>query len=80
MAFTYGLAVFLVYPLRYRASVVYVPRPLPEKVLAAIERHRVTSLYSVPTSYRQLLDAMADFDITSVRKCSSSGENLQTLV
>jgi len=78
MAFTYGLAVFLVYPLRYRASVVYVPRPLPEKVLAAIERHRVTSLYSVPTSYRQLLDAMADFDITSVRKCSSSGENLQT--
>ena len=78
MAFTYGLAVFLIYPLRYRASVVYVPRPIPEKVLAAIERHSVTSLYSVPTSYRQLLDAMDTFDIGSVRKCSSSGENLQT--
>ncbi|MDH4109930.1 MAG: AMP-binding protein [Gammaproteobacteria bacterium] len=78
MAFTYGLAVFLVYPLRYRATVVYVPRPIPEKVLEAIERHGVTSLYSVPTSYRQLLDAMEGFDISSVRKCSSSGENLQT--
>jgi 2-aminobenzoate-CoA ligase len=78
MAFTYGLGVFLVYPLRYRASVVYVPRPMPEKVLTAIERHKVTSLYSVPTSYRQLLDAMGDADIRSVRKCSSSGENLQT--
>lgn len=78
MAFTYGLGVFLVYPLRYRASVVYVPRPMPEKVLTAIERHKVTSLYSVPTSYRQLLDAMGDADVSSVRKCSSSGENLQT--
>jgi 2-aminobenzoate-CoA ligase len=78
MAFTYGLGVFLVYPLRYRASVVYVPRPIPEKVLTAIERHKVTSLYCVPTSYRQLLDAMGDADVSSVRKCSSSGESLPT--
>jgi 2-aminobenzoate-CoA ligase len=78
MAFTYGLAAFLIYPLRYRATVVYVPRPAPEYVLAAIEKHRVTSLYCVPTSYRQMLDGIDQFNIGSLRKCASSGENLQT--
>jgi 2-aminobenzoate-CoA ligase len=78
MAFTYGLAAFLIYPLRYRATVVYVPRPTPEFVLRAVEQHRVTSLYCVPTSYRQLLDGLDQYDIGSLRKCASSGENLQT--
>lgn len=78
MAFTYGLAAFLIYPLRYRATVVYVPRPTPEYVLRAIEEHKVTSLYCVPTSYRQLLDGMDQYDTGSLRKCASSGENLQT--
>lgn len=78
MAFTYGLAVFLIYPLRYRATVVYVRRPMPEHILRAVEQHRVTSLYGVPTSYRQLLEGLDQFDIGSVRKCASSGENLQT--
>ena len=78
MAFTYGLAAFLIYPLRYRATVVYIPRPTPEYVLGAIEQHRVTSLYCVPTSYRQMLDGLDQFDISSLRKCASSGENLQT--
>jgi len=78
MAFTYGLAAFLIYPLRYRATVVYVPRPSPECVLSAIEQYRVTSLYCVPTSYRQMLDGIDQFDVSSLRKCASSGENLQT--
>jgi 2-aminobenzoate-CoA ligase len=78
MAFTYGLGAFLIYPLRYRATVVYVTRPSPECVLSAIERHRVTSLYCVPTSYRQMLDGLDQYDVSSLRKCASSGENLQT--
>lgn len=77
LAFTYGLAVFLIYPLRYRASVVYLPRPTPDRILGAVERHRVTSLYCVPTSYRQMLEGLDQFDIRSLRKCASSGENMQ---
>lgn len=77
MAFTYGLAVLLIYPLRYRATVALVPRPTPENILHAIEQHRVTSLYCVPTSYNQLLGEINKFDISSLRKCASSGENLQ---
>jgi 2-aminobenzoate-CoA ligase len=78
MAFAYGLGTLLVYPLRYRATVVYVPRPTAEYVLGAVERHRITSLYCVPTSYRQMLDEIHRFDVGSLRKCASSGENLQT--
>jgi 2-aminobenzoate-CoA ligase len=77
MAFTYGLAAFLIYPLRYRATVVYISRPSPEYVLGAVQQHRVSSLYCVPTSYRQMLDGLDQFDISSLRKCASSGENLQ---
>ncbi|MEE8344369.1 MAG: AMP-binding protein [Woeseiaceae bacterium] len=78
MAFTYGLAVLLIYPLRFRATVVIVPRPTPDQILCAVEQYRVTSLYCVPTSFRQMLDGLDQFDISSLRKCASSGENLQT--
>ncbi|OGA41079.1 MAG: 2-aminobenzoate-CoA ligase [Betaproteobacteria bacterium RIFCSPLOWO2_12_FULL_65_110] len=77
MAFTYGLAVLLVFPLRFRATVVIVPRPTPQQILAAVERYRVTSLYGVPTAFNQMLDGLDQFDISSLRKCASSGENLQ---
>ena len=78
MAFTYGLAAFLIYPLRYRASVVLVPRPTPDYLLHAIDRYKVNSLYCVPTSYYQMLGELDKCDISSLRKCASAGENLQT--
>ncbi len=77
LAFTYGLAVFLIYPLRFGATVVMVPRPTPDQILEAIQRHRVNSLYAVPTSFSQMLEIVDQYDISSLRKCGSSGENLQ---
>lgn len=77
LAFTFGLAVFLIYPLRFGATVVMVPRPTPERILAAIDRHRVNSLYCVPTSFSQMLERIDHYDVSSLRKCASSGENLQ---
>lgn len=78
LAFTYGLTAFLVYPLRFRATVAMVQRPTPDNILDAIERHKVTSLYCVPTSYYQMLTELDNFDLSSVVKCASAGENLQT--
>jgi 2-aminobenzoate-CoA ligase len=78
LAFTFGLAAFLVYPLRFRATVAMVQRPTPENILAAVERHKVTSLYCVPTSYYQMLSELDNFNISSIVKCASAGENLQT--
>jgi 2-aminobenzoate-CoA ligase len=76
-AFTYGLAVFLIYPIRFGATVVIVPRPTPEQLLAAVERYRVNSMYCVPTSFSQMLEIMGQFDVSSLEKCATSGENLQ---
>ncbi|OGA18962.1 MAG: 2-aminobenzoate-CoA ligase [Betaproteobacteria bacterium RIFCSPLOWO2_02_FULL_63_19] len=78
MAFTYGLAVLLVFPVRFGATVALVSRPTPQQILSAVERYRVTSLYGVPTAYRQMLEHLDRFDISSLRKCASSGENLQS--
>lgn len=77
LAFTYGLAVFLIYPVRFGATVVMVTRPTPEQLLTAIEKHRVNSLYCVPTSFSQMLEGLDQYDVSSLRKCASSGENLQ---
>jgi 2-aminobenzoate-CoA ligase len=77
LAFTYGLAASLLYPLRYRAASVLVPRPTPEAILGAIERHRATSLYSVPTLYQSMLPLVGGYDLSSLRKCTSAGENLR---
>lgn len=77
VAFTYGLAAFIIYPLRFRASVALLPRPTPDQILGAIERYRVTSLFCVPTAYRQLLAELQGRNFGSIRKCASAGENLQ---
>ncbi|MDO8605214.1 MAG: AMP-binding protein [Phaeospirillum sp.] len=76
-AFTYGLAAFLTYPLRYRATAVLVQRPTPDLILAAIQRHRCTSLYAVPTAFHAMLQQLDRYDISSLRKCSSAGEHLR---
>ncbi|MGH3325043.1 MAG: AMP-binding enzyme, partial [Streptomyces sp.] len=59
----------------------------PEQMLAAVERHRVSVLFTAPTAYRGMLAKLgtADrvppgrdrpYDISSLRRCVSAGENL----
>ncbi len=77
LAFTYGMAAFMIFPLRYRATSVLVPRPLPNLVLEAVQRHRATSLYAVPTAYSAMLKEIEKYDVSSLRKCASAGEHLR---
>ncbi|MBI3445130.1 MAG: AMP-binding protein [Magnetospirillum sp.] len=77
LAFTYGKAAFMMYPLRYRASAVLVPKPLPELILEGIQRHRATSLYAVPTAFNAMLGQLDRYDLSSLRKGSSAGEHLR---
>ena len=44
--------------------------------MAAIERYKITGLYTAPTMYRQLADLANDYDISSLKKCVSAGETL----
>jgi acyl-coenzyme A synthetase/AMP-(fatty) acid ligase len=73
----------LLFPLRNRVSgAILSGRATPENVLAAIERHHVTVLYSVATVCRRLL-AIPDFErhcnLASLRCANSTGEALREI-
>lgn len=76
-AFTYGMGANIIYPLRYRATAIMVPRPAPDVILDLVQRHRATSLYAVPTAFFAMLEQLPKYDLSSLRKCTSAGENLR---
>ncbi|GMV00847.1 MAG: benzoate-CoA ligase family protein [Burkholderiaceae bacterium] len=76
LAFTFGLGGMLCFPLRVGASVVLLDRGTPETLLAAIQRHRASVLFTAPTMYRQMAGLAGQFDLSSLKKCVSAGEAL----
>jgi 2-aminobenzoate-CoA ligase len=76
LAFTFGLGGLLLFPLRVGAATLLVERPGPEALLAAIETHRPTVLFTAPTSYRAMALLAAGRDLSSLRKCVAAGEAL----
>ena len=75
-AFTFGLGAMLIFPMRFAASSVLLPRATAESMLEAIAHSRVTRLFTVPTLYRTMLPQVSRHDISSLRTCISSGEYL----
>lgn len=76
LAFTFGLGGLVVFPMRVGATTVLLEAGAPPKVLDAIEKHRITCLFTAPTAYRAMLPAIADADVSSLRRCISAGETL----
>lgn len=76
IAFTFGLGGLVVFPARFGAAAALPDGPTPEAMLATIERHRVTMLFTAPTAYRAMLGELDGHDITSLRCCVSAGETL----
>ncbi|MBM3487864.1 MAG: AMP-binding protein [Alphaproteobacteria bacterium] len=76
LAFTFGLGGLTCFPMRFGASTRYLEEPSPEAMLEAIERYRITGLYTAPTAYRVMCDLAAKYDLRSLRKCVSAGETL----
>jgi long-chain acyl-CoA synthetase len=69
LAHSFGLNGALLAPLLAGSSVCLMERFVPEEVLAAIARHRVTVLPAVATMFRRLLDspALPAADLSSLR-------------
>lgn len=71
----------VMFPLRNGVTgVILEDRPSPENVLKAVERHKVTLIYSVATVYRRILamDGVEnEYDFSSVRGCNATGEALE---
>ncbi|HEU0225607.1 MAG TPA: AMP-binding protein [Steroidobacteraceae bacterium] len=80
LGFTFGLGALLVFPLRFRAATVPIEAPSPATILAAIEKHRVTCLFTAPFAYRALSGELTGRDISSLKRCVSAGEFLPKAV
>jgi 2-aminobenzoate-CoA ligase len=76
IAFTFGLGMQLIFPLRFRGCAVTVDQPGPAALVDTIERHGVTTLATAPTAYKAMLGMLSGRDITSLRTCVSAGEHL----
>ena len=76
LAFTFGLGQSVVFPLRAGAAVYLIEQPSPQRLLEAVERHRITVLATAPTAYRAMLPDLAAADLSSLRACVSAGETL----
>jgi 2-aminobenzoate-CoA ligase len=76
IAFTFGLGGSVVFPLRFGCATSFVARPSAQALLEHIARHRISVLFTAPTSYRQMLALPNWPDVSSLRKCVSAGEHL----
>ncbi|MEV4438360.1 AMP-binding protein [Streptomyces sp. NPDC049577] len=76
LGFTFGLGGLLVFPLRAGARTLLTDWKGPERLLADVERHHVSVLFTAPTAYRAMLDRLGEHDLSSLRRCVSAGENL----
>lgn len=77
MAFTFGLGITLLFPLRFGAAAATLEHASPPQLIEAIAKHGVTHLGTAPTAYKAML-AEADLDraLKSLRTCISAGEHL----
>ncbi|HET9379940.1 MAG TPA: AMP-binding protein [Streptomyces sp.] len=76
LGFTFGLGGLVVFPLRAGASALLLERATPRHLLPAIAEHRVSVLFTAPTAYRAMLGSLDAYDVSSLRRCVSAGENL----
>ncbi len=77
MAFTFGLGITLMFPLRFGAAAATIEQATPPKMIDAIVKYGVTHLGTAPTAYKALLSQPAlDDALKTLRYCISAGEHL----
>ncbi len=77
MAFTFGLGMTPIFPLRFGAASATVEQASPDTLLEAIAKLGVTHLGTAPTAYKAMLAQPAlDDALKSLRTCVSAGEHL----
>ncbi|MGQ4443189.1 aminobenozate:CoA ligase AmbL, partial [Streptomyces violaceoruber] len=76
LGFTFGLGGLVVFPMRAGASALLLEQAGPRQLLPAVAEHRVSVLFTAPTAYRTMLDELDGYDVSSLRRCVSAGENL----
>ena len=81
LAFTFGLGGLAIFPLRFGAAAALLEEATPQNMVDLIERYRASIVFTAPTAYRAMLDAMDEgADLTSLRLAVSAGETLPARV
>lgn len=76
LAFTFGLGMQFVFPLRFAGTAVIPGAPGPQGLLEAIGRHAVNIIATAPTAYRLMLEEVGRHRLESLVTCVSAGEHL----
>ena len=77
MAFTFGLGITLLFPLRFSAAAATIEQASPPAMVDAIIKHGVTHLGTAPTAYKAMLSQPnLDVALKTLRYCISAGEHL----
>jgi 2-aminobenzoate-CoA ligase len=77
MAFTFGLGITLLFPLRFGAAAATIEQASPPTMLSAIVKHKVTHIGTAPTAYKTMLSQpQLDGALSTLRYCISAGEHL----
>ena len=76
IAFTFGLGGLVIFPWASCGVTVPIAGGGADALLDAVERHRVTTLFTAPTAYKAMLGRLDGRDISSLRTCVSAGEHL----
>ena len=77
MAFTFGLGITLMFPLRFGATAATIEQATPPKMVEAIVKHGVTHLGTAPTAYKAMLSQPGlEEALKPLRCCISAGEHL----
>lgn len=79
IAFTFGLGMQLIFPLRFGGTAVTLEKAEPQGLIDTIERFAVTILGTAPTAYKAMLGLM-QAPPQSLRLCVSAGEHLPEAV
>jgi 2-aminobenzoate-CoA ligase len=77
MAFTFGLGITPMFPLRFGAASATIEHASPPALLEAIAKFGVTHLGTAPTAYKAMLSQPTlDEALKTLRYCISAGEHL----
>ncbi|MEI7055735.1 AMP-binding protein [Nocardioides sp. CCNWLW239] len=75
-AFTFGLGMLVVFPLRAGACALLTEKATPVELADLIADHRVTALATAPTAYKQILKAEAIGKLAGLRVAVTAGEHM----
>ncbi|MFE2407751.1 AMP-binding protein [Kitasatospora sp. NPDC059408] len=76
LAFTFGLGMLVVFPLRAGACALLTETATPLQLAGHVERHGVTVLATAPTAYKAILREEQEHRLAGLRVAVSAGEHL----